>query len=95
MNFLSHKTGQNIESQYVLGEMLGEGGFGQVFKCTQKHTGDERAAKRMEKQRQEEINEEIIREFNVLRELDHPNLLKAYDLFEGACFSFDLTSSLD
>lgn len=83
-NFLNHKVGVSIESQYDLGKLLGEGGFGEVFQCTQKHTGEERAAKRMEKQRQQEINDEIIREFNVLRGLDHPNLLKAYDLFEGA-----------
>jgi serine/threonine protein kinase len=87
-NFLSHKIGTDIESQYVLGKLLGEGGFGEVFQCTQKHTGEERAAKRMEKQRQQDVNDEIIREFNVLRELDHPNLLKAYDLFEGTCIVF-------
>lgn len=84
--FLKHKVNQKIESLYTLGKLLGEGGFGEVFQCTQNHTGEERAAKRMEKDpRDQDFNDEIIREFNTLRQLDHPNLLKAYDLFEGAC----------
>lgn len=87
-NFLSHKVGQDIETLYTIGELLGEGGFGIVFRCTQKHTGEERAVKRMEKQRQQDINDEIIHEFNVLRELDHPNLLKTYDLYEGKPVEF-------
>jgi len=83
-DFLNHKTNSSIEAQYELGRMLGEGGFGVVYECTQKYTLEERAAKKMEKDpRHDDINEEVIREFHVLKEMDHPNIVKVYDLFEG------------
>jgi calcium-dependent protein kinase len=84
-NFLyHHKIDDPIDAHYTFGDLLGEGGFGVVYKGTHKKTGTERAIKRMEKDpRDRELNEEIIREFDFLKELDHPNLIKVYDMFEG------------
>ena len=83
-NFLHHNTEEAIDAHYEIGELLGEGGFGVVYRGTHTKTKAIRAIKRMEKDpRDEEYNQEIIKEFNFLKELDHPNLLKAYDMFEG------------
>ncbi|CAB9508321.1 MAP kinase-activated protein kinase 2 (Fragment) [Seminavis robusta] len=83
-NFLyHHKTDEPIDAYYTLGELLGEGGFGVVYRGTHKKTKAQRAIKRMEKDpRDQELSEEIIREFEFLKELDHPNLIKVYDMFE-------------
>ena len=82
-HFMSHKIGESIDSQYILGKVLGEGAFGEVFPATNKKTDEERAVKKMQKDpRDPYINDEILHEFNVLKELDHPNVLKVYDLFE-------------
>jgi serine/threonine protein kinase len=79
-----HMADVPIESHYLLGEILGEGGFGIVFRGTQIKTGVQRAVKRMEKDpRDKEVDAEIVREFEFLKELDHPNLIKVYDMFEG------------
>ena len=87
-NFSYHHLADTpIESHYKLGELLGEGGFGVVFRGTHIKTGVQRAIKRMIKDpRDKQMNEEIIREFEFLKELDHPNLIKVYDMFEGKNF---------
>lgn len=84
-NFSSHHMADvPLESHYKLGEILGEGGFGVVFRGTHVKTGAQRAIKRMEKDpRDKAMNSEIVREFEFLKELDHPNLIKVYDMFEG------------
>lgn len=91
-NFMSHKTGQSIDEQYILGKVLGEGAFGEVFLGTNVHTKEERAVKKMEKDpRDPYITEEILHEFAVLKELDHPNVLKVYDLFEDTADFYIVT----
>ena len=85
-NFMSHQIGAKIEDFYALdsADILGEGAFGEVMSCVHLQSGEARAVKRMDRDsRHEEYNEEVIREFKILRKLDHPNLLKVYDLFEG------------
>ena len=81
-NFIARRTG-TLDSCYDLGELLGEGGFGQVFECTHLQTGAERAVKVLEKSmHRPELNEKVIDEFNLLRSLNHPNLIRPYEMFE-------------
>lgn len=84
-NFLYHHNEDDpIDAHYTLGVLLGEGGFGMVYKGTHKKTGAERAIKQMQKDpRDKEMNDEIKQEFDFLKELDHPNLIKVYDMFEA------------
>ena len=64
---------RRLETQYKLGPLLGEGGFGQVYSVTHIETGEERAVKVMEKSKSKpKINEDIVREYTVLKDLDHP-----------------------
>lgn len=71
-NFVNQKKG-TLESTYDMGELIGEGGFGEVYSCYHIETDEERAVKVMVKStKKESINEEIVKEYNILKELDHP-----------------------
>ncbi|CAB9521574.1 MAP kinase-activated protein kinase 2 (Fragment) [Seminavis robusta] len=66
---------------YDVVELLGEGAYGEVFTCRHKESGELRAVKILDvsDSRQASL---VLNEFNVLRGIDHPNLLKIYHLYE-------------
>jgi Protein kinase domain len=71
-NFVVQKAGI-LEDFYDLGDLIGEGGFGEVYACTHLETGEKRAVKVMEKSMtKKSINDNIIREYYILKDLDHP-----------------------
>lgn len=86
-DFLTLKQ-EHLLAEYKLGKVLGEGGFGLVYSCKHKETGAERAVKVLQKDpSRPQIQDNIINEFNVLKDLDHPNLVKVYDLYQDdECF---------
>ncbi len=66
----------------MIGNQLGVGGFSSVAKCTHKKSGEDRAVKIVDKKK---IKGKIARldlEFKILMELDHPNIIKIYEIFE-------------
>ncbi|CAD8146358.1 unnamed protein product [Paramecium octaurelia] len=80
--YINLKNGQ-IDNYYILGDVLGVGAFGQVIKATHKQSGQIRALKTLAKKKI--INEEkdkMFAEVNILRKLDHPNIVKLFELFE-------------
>jgi len=90
-NFVNQKEG-TLESVYDVGNLVGEGGFGEVYSCYHLETGEERAVKVMEKSaKKKHINEEIVKEYNILKELDHPNILKVYEMYETKNHFFIVT----
>jgi serine/threonine protein kinase len=71
-DFLSVKQ-EDLLADYELGDVLGEGGFGLVYSCIHRATGSERAVKMLKKDpRYPHIQDNILNEFNVLKDLDHP-----------------------
>jgi len=74
----SSSSSSLLESHYRLNKLIGEGGFGEVYSCQHLATKENRAVKVMEKsfgsstKHEQSINESIMREYNILRELDHP-----------------------
>lgn len=71
-NFVTSNVG-TLESHYKLGDLIGEGGFGEVYDCEHLETGEIRAVKVMEKSTtKQSINDDIVKEYNILKELDHP-----------------------
>jgi len=60
---------------------IGKGSYGSVFQVTKKNTKIIRAMKVIKKNIQKN-NQEILREINVLRNLDHPNVMKIYEFLE-------------
>ncbi|CAD8047903.1 unnamed protein product [Paramecium primaurelia] len=60
---------------------LGEGAFGVVWKAKHKASGQFRAIKQINSKHSDEY-QNIINEVNILKSLDHPNIIKIFDFFE-------------
>lgn len=77
---------KDFASVYTLHEKpLGSGAYGEVWLCNHKVTRDLRAVKVLLKEGipQEEIdNRSVFVEVEILKTLDHPNILKVYEYFE-------------
>ena len=71
---------ESFEDYYEIVELLGEGAYGEVFVCKHKESRAERAVKILEVSTEAEA-ETVLSEFNILRGVDHPNLLKIYNIF--------------
>ena len=78
-NFIRMKD-DNIFDEYELKEKLGEGAYGSVYKVQHKTTNYLRAIKAIKKKHvdYEEFNNEI----EVLKALDHPNIIKLFDCYQ-------------
>ncbi|KAE8631354.1 hypothetical protein XENTR_v10001162 [Xenopus tropicalis] len=79
---------QNVDDFYEMGEELGSGQFAIVRKCRERSTGVEYAAKfikkrRLSSSRRGVSREEIEREVDILREIQHPNIITLHDVFEN------------
>ncbi|XP_016135974.1 death-associated protein kinase 3-like [Sinocyclocheilus grahami] len=79
---------EDVELYYEMGEELGSGQFAIVRKCKEKSTGTEYAAKfikkrRLSSSRRGVSREEIEREVNILREIQHSNIVTLHDIFEN------------
>ncbi|KAG1934857.1 death-associated protein kinase 3 [Pimephales promelas] len=79
---------EDVELCYEMGEELGSGQFAIVRKCKEKSSGTEYAAKfikkrRLSSSRRGVSREEIEREVNILREIQHSNIITLHDIFEN------------
>ncbi|TDH05907.1 hypothetical protein EPR50_G00127220 [Perca flavescens] len=79
---------EDVEMYYEMGEELGSGQFAIVRKCKEKSTSIEYAAKfikkrRLSSSRRGVSREEIEREVNILREIQHSNIITLHDIFEN------------
>lgn len=78
--FIHSRLG-GIEDVYKLGKVIGTGSFGSVHSATDSRTGAVRAVKSVSKG--SEVPPERIRmEVDILKSLDHPNVVKLYESFE-------------
>ena len=81
-NFVGRHSGE-LRDFYTMGKMLGAGAFGEVSLCTHIASGNERAVKALKKDNMNEADkEEFLNEVDVLKGLDHPNILKMFEYFE-------------
>ncbi|KAM7400325.1 hypothetical protein PAMA_004832 [Pampus argenteus] len=79
---------EDVELYYEMGEELGSGQFAIVRKCKEKNSNVEYAAKfikkrRLSSSRRGVSREEIEREVNILREIQHSNIITLHDIFEN------------
>ena len=72
---------QSIKDIYHIQEELGTGSFGVVHKIIHKVTNEIRAMKQIKliSFSGEDIDSELEAEINILKNLDHPNILKIYE----------------
>lgn len=75
------KKGKDMKNYLFSGE-LHRGHFGTVFKCTEKTTGLELAAKFISTRNSEE-RENVQREVNIMIILQHKRLLQLYDVYDN------------
>ena len=77
------KNNKKPNDNYIISKSLGEGGFGSVVKVIHKNTGQVRAMKIIPKNnlKQGYTEEEIFREINILKKLEHPYIMKLYEFY--------------
>ena len=71
-----------FSSHYKILCFLGEGSYGSVFKAREISTGRIVAVKKMLIDDSPSRYKKTIKEINLLKKLDHPNIVKYYDYFE-------------
>ncbi|KAF3851422.1 hypothetical protein F7725_013194 [Dissostichus mawsoni] len=85
---------ENVEEFYVIGDELGSGQFAVVRRCRHRNTGVEYAAKSIKKRRSKSsrrgvTREDIEREVNILKDIQHPNVITLHEVFENKAELFD------
>lgn len=76
-------SARSLEDYYLVGEVLGQGSFAKVHRGVDRETGEEVAIKIVSKAgyTAKEL-EYVVREVAIMRELNHPNVVTTYDIFE-------------
>lgn len=70
--------------KYLKIDRIGEGTYGIVYKAKNRETGDIVALKRIRLQSEDEgVPCTAIREISLLKELDHPNIVRLYDVIHS------------
>jgi len=74
---------ENIKIKYNLGNEIGRGGFSVVYHAEKKKNGEEFAVKKIEKKKVEGDDIKLLRrEIQIMKKLDHPNILKLFEVYE-------------
>jgi len=84
-NFIQANTG-NFYQFYKLGDVLGAGSYSEVRRCVHKITDTVRAVKIFRKEQIEDSQKtnKLVTEIEILRNVDHPNIVRIYEFFESA-----------
>ena len=75
-------SSQSLREKYECTKQLGKGGYGKVFQVRNKTTGDLYACKKLTKLNIDNLGK-FRREIDILMKLDHPNIIKLYEVFEA------------
>ena len=76
------KCETGIMDEYDILKVLGQGGYGKVYRVKNKKTGEIRACKQLSKLNIDDL-EKFQREISILMKADHPNIIKLYEYFES------------
>ncbi|CAK62290.1 unnamed protein product (macronuclear) [Paramecium tetraurelia] len=92
--FVNLKKG-SLNKVYTIGQVLGQGAFGKVCKVTHKTTGLIRAMKQIKKSELiKEDEQKLFQEMNILKNLDHPHIVKLYELYQDQTNYYMITEYL-
>jgi calcium-dependent protein kinase len=81
-NFVWYKN-EDVSNDYDISEdVLGQGSFGVVLKGIHKQTQQERALKVIPRSKITRKIDRFINEVNALKKLDHPNVIRLYEVYE-------------
>lgn len=76
-------------AKYTIQKKLGEGSYGVVYKAVHKITNDLRAIKMISKPQSKnssvdkKLNQEVINEIEVLKKIDHQNIMKIFEIYDS------------
>ena len=76
------KTEGKLLDYYDVVKQLGKGGYGKVYEVKNKQTGELRACKHLSKLNINNL-EKFKREIAIMKKMDHPNIIKLYEVFES------------
>lgn len=80
---LQKAANRRIQDYYELGQSLGEGAFAKVVMGLDRSTLEKFAIKIIQKQSDDELGKEFVwRELNVMKSVNHPNIVRTYDIFD-------------
>jgi len=89
INFNSDIFIQKFENdpfyEYSKEKLIGKGAYGEVYLVKHNITGAIRAMKIIDKNNEEEelTDEEILNEINILKKIDHPNIVKLFEFYSN------------
>jgi len=72
-----------LQDYYLVGRKVGSGSFGKVFEGVCLRTFENRAIKTIERENDERSQKNLAREILISKTVDHPNLVKSFDIFES------------
>jgi len=86
---------ETFDTKYKRGKTLGEGAFSVVVEATDKKSGESYAVKVVTKSKLTKEDEIALKdEIAVLRELQHPHIIRLYDVFEESDFWYLVTEKM-
>lgn len=82
-DFVQRKS-ESLRDIYLVGQKIGEGSFSTVYSVVHKQTNETRTVKTILKKslKSPEAQKAVLHEFDTLRAIDHPNIIKIYESFE-------------
>jgi len=87
---------QDIHARFEMKEMLGEGTYGQVVLARDKLTNQHRAIKKIKLEfAQEGVPATALREISLLKNCDHPNVIRLYEVLSSSSLLFLVFEVLD
>jgi len=73
----------DIREKYIIGTMLGQGSFGEVVLVTSKSTKQPRVCKTVHWEQGKCAYEDLMKEVDILRSLDHPNIMRLFEYYQS------------
>ena len=90
------KNNEEIKKKYKIYKLLGEGAFSQVFLAQHRISKIRRCIKAIAKDNfTKDENESIMNEIKVLKEIDHPHIVKIIEYYENETELFIVTEFLE
>ncbi|KAL4500065.1 hypothetical protein ABPG73_011173 [Tetrahymena malaccensis] len=91
-SLVQEKYGKISKDYQLLNPPLGKGAFGEVRKCVHKATNLTRAVKIISKAQTPKAEQDRLKqEVEILKQLDHPNIIKIYEFYQDQKYFYIVT----